>query len=427
MPSYSTLSPKQIRHEIEVLEQRYQTYADQKLNLNMTRGKPCQTQLNLSAGLSTCLDESDFRASDGMDCRNYGGLEGLPEARSLFAELLNIQASQVMVLGNSSLNLMYDMLVRAMLFPVPGAVRPWSAEEKIRFICPVPGYDRHFFVTQSLGVDMITVPMTPSGPDMDQVERLVASDPMIKGMWSVPVYSNPDGITYSAETCRRLAAMPTAAPDFRIFWDNAYVIHHLDPSQPEGTPEMLSLCAEAGHPDRVFEFASTSKITWAGSGMACLAASPANLAYIRKQMSAQTIGPDKMAQLRHVRFLKDKAGVMALMARHAAILKPKFDLVQEILAAELTDTGICHWKNPHGGYFFSLFVLPGTAAETVRLAKACGVEVTPAGSTWPYGRDPQDANIRLAPSFPPTQELEAAVRVLCVCIRLAALHRLLGQ
>lgn len=427
MPSYSSLTPEQILREIEIQESQYQAFAAQNLKLNMTRGKPCQAQLDLSAGLADCLPAGDFRAADGTDCRNYGGLDGLPEARQLFAGILGVKADSVMVLGHSSLNLMYDMLVRALLFAVPGAARPWSKEETIRFICPVPGYDRHFFVTQSLGVEMIPVPMTSAGPDMDEVERLAAADPQIKGMWAVPVYSNPDGITYSAETCRRLAAMATAAPDFRIFWDNAYIVHHLDVQNPEETPEMLGLCLAAGNPDRVFEFASTSKITWAGSGIACLAASPANLAYVRRQMTAQTIGPDKMSQLRHVRFLRDREGVMALMARHAAILRPKFDLVRQVLSAELAEAGVCSWQVPRGGYFYSLFVLPGTASETVRLAKACGVEVTPAGSTWPLGRDPQDANIRLAPSFPPLQELQTALRVLCTCIRLAALRRLAAE
>lgn len=424
MPSYLHASSDQIRAEINRLEGLYQSFSAQNLKLNMTRGKPCREQLDLSNGLLHVLDDAQVLADDGTDCRNYGGLDGLPEAKALFAGILGLKSDQVAVLSHSSLNLMYDMVVRAMLFAVPGATQAWGKEEKIRFLCPVPGYDRHFFVTQSLGIDMIPVPMTPVGPDMDVVERLVAGDASIKGMWCVPVYSNPDGITYSAETCRRLAIMPCAAADFRIFWDNAYVVHHLDLNQPQGTPEMLGLCDAAGNPDRVFEFASTSKITWSGSGIACLAASPANLAYVRKQMTAQTIGPDKMTQLRHVRFLKDTAGVMAMMAGHAGIIRPKFDLVDRILTADLSETGVCRWNRPMGGYFFSLFVLPGTAAETVRLAKNCGVEVTPAGSTWPYGKDPEDSNIRLAPTFPPIAELEKAVQVLTLCIRLAALRHI---
>ena len=427
MPSYLAMTPDQFSQELQTLEQQYLQYRQQPLKLKMTRGVPSPEQLDLSAGLATCLGPGDFKAVDGTDCRNYGGIDGLPEARQLFADLLNTSAQQVMVLGNSSLNLMYDTLVKAMLFPLPGADKPWSKLDKIRFICPVPGYDRHFFVTQALGFEMIPVPMTPEGPDMDQVEALAAADPSIKGMWLVPVYSNPDGITCSKATCRRLAAMPAAAPDFRIFWDNAYVVHHLDPDFPESTPDIIGLCAEAGNPDRVFEFASSSKITWAGAGIACLASSLANLAFIRKQMSVQTIGPDKINQLRHCRFLKDKAHVLELMEKQAALLRPRFDLVQEVLARDLAETGICRWQKPRGGYFVSLYVWSGTAAEVVRLAKECGVEVTPAGNTFPYGRDPDDTNIRLAPSYPTLAELRQALDVLTVCIRLAALRQMRNQ
>ncbi len=425
MLSYQDWSRAALKDEAQQLEEQLSAWMHRGLKLNMTRGKPCAEQLDLSNGLTTCLDESDYRSEDKTDCRNYGGLDGLPEARRLFADLLGIQPGRVMVLGNSSLNLMYDMVVRCMLFAPPGAERAWGREEKVRFICPVPGYDRHFTVCQALDIEMIPVPMTRQGPDMDQVEALAAADPTIRGMWAVPVYSNPDGITYSPETCRRLAAMKTAAPDFRIFWDNAYCVHHLDPDRPETVLEILALCAEHGHADRVFVFASTSKITWSGAGIACLAASEANLAFIRRQMTAQTIGPDKMSQLRHVRFLKDKNGVLALMRRHAAILAPKFDLVDRYLTRELAGRGVCSYHKPGGGYFYSLYLLPGTAAETVRLAKACGVELTPAGSTWPGGRDPEDSNIRLAPSFPPMSELEMALEVLCLCIRLAGVKRLL--
>ncbi len=427
MLSYQDWSQAMLKAEADRLEDQVSAWKRRGLKLNMTRGKPCAEQLDLSNGLLTCLDENDYRSEDKTDCRNYGGLDGLPEARRLFAGLLGIQSEQVMVLGNSSLNLMYDMMTRCLLFALPGAKRPWGREEKVRFICPVPGYDRHFTVCQALGIEMIPVPMTPQGPDMDQIEDLAASDPSIKGMWAVPVYSNPDGITYSAETCRRLAAMRTAAADFRIFWDNAYCIHHLDPDKPEVVPEILALCAEHGHADRVFVFASTSKITWSGAGLACLAASTANLAFVRRQMTAQTIGPDKISQLRHIRFLKDQAQVLDLMRRHAAILAPKFDLVDCHLTRELAGRGICRWHKPRGGYFFSLYLLPGTAAETVRLAKDCGVELTPAGSTWPGGRDPEDSNIRLAPSFPPLAELEMALEVLCLCIRLACVKRLLAS
>ena len=426
MPSYITLTTEQREQEIQVLTERYQSYLGQKLKLNMTRGKPCPDQLDLSAGLMTSLAENDYKAADGTDCRNYGGLDGIPEARRLFADILETSIEHVSVLGNSSLNIMYDTIVKAMLFKLPGAEKPWSKLEKVRFICPVPGYDRHFFVTQDLGFDMIPVPMTSEGPDMDQVESLVASDSSIKGMWLVPVYSNPEGVTCSEMTCRRLAKMETAAPDFRIFWDNAYVVHHLDLNDTESTPDILELCADAGHPDRVFEFASTSKITWAGAGVSCVAASAANLAFIHKHLSIQTIGPDKVNQLRHCRFLKDKAGVMALMAEHAKIIRPKFDLVLQILEQEIADTGVCQWKKPKGGYFISLSVYPGTAAEVVHMAKACGVEVTPAGNPYPHGKDPDDTNIRLAPTFPPLSELKLGVEVLSTCIRLAALKKMRG-
>jgi DNA-binding transcriptional MocR family regulator len=424
MPSYMTMSPAQIDEEIILLEKRYAAFAERKLQLNMTRGKPCAQQLDLSAGLMTCLAPQDYKSADGTDCRNYGGLDGLPEARQLFADLLGCELHQVMVIGNSSLNLMYDFLVRAMLHALPGAGEPWGQQGRIRFLCPCPGYDRHFFVLQDLGIEMIPVAMTPQGPDMDEVERLVAIDASIKGIWLVPVYSNPDGITCSLETCQRLACLKAAAPDFRILWDNAYVAHHLNPAQPDATPDILSLCHEAGHTDRPVEFASTSKITWAGAGMACIAASHNNLAFVRKHMGFQTIGPDKVNQLRHVRFLGDLAGIQAIMASHAAIIRPKFELVLRVLREELGETGIAAWNEPRGGYFVSLFVLPGTASEVVRLTKACGVEVTPAGNTYPYGRDPEDANIRLAPTFPPIAELEAAMGVICTCIRLAALRKL---
>jgi DNA-binding transcriptional MocR family regulator len=424
MPSYLAMNRQQANEELRLLEARYQSFAGLKLQLNMTRGKPCSEQLDLSSGLATCLSDMDFRASDGTDCRNYGGLDGLPEARQLFAQILGTSPQDVMVINNSSLYLIYDTLVKAMLFTLPGAVKPWSKLEKVRFLCPVPGYDRHFFIFQDLDIEMLPVRMTPDGPDMDEVESLAVSDPSIKGIIAVPVYSNPDGITFSDSVCRRLAKMPAAAPDFRIIWDNAYIVHHLRPDQPENTPDMLRLCREAGNPDRVFEYASTSKITWAGAGIACVAASPANLAFFRKHMAIQTIGPDKINQLRHCRFLKDADAVRKIMSRHAEILRPKFELVLRILREELSGTGIGCWNEPHGGYFISLFVLPGTASEVVRMAKACGVEVTPAGNTYPYGRDPDDANIRLAPSLPPLDELETALRIICICVRLSALRKL---
>lgn len=427
MPSYLSMSSQEIQQEIKLLEQAYASFSALKLNLNMTRGKPCDEQLALSNGLLTVLDDQDYLAADGTDCRNYGGVDGLPEARALFAELLGTRAEQVMVQGNSSLNFMYDTLVKALLFGVPGSESPWAKQEPIKFICPVPGYDRHFFVTQSFGIEMIPVPMTPTGPDMDLLERLVAEDASIKGMWSIPVYSNPDGITYSEETCHRLATMQTAAPDFRIFWDNAYVVHHFYDDRQESVPDMIDLCEQAGHPDRVLEFASTSKITFAGAGLACIAAGKNNIDWLRKLTGIQTIGPDKVNQLRHVRFLKNKEGVREIMIRHADILRPKFDLVLDTLARELGSAGVFHWQKPKGGYFISVFVAEGTAAEVVRLAAGCGVALTPAGNPYPYGKDPAGSNIRLSPSFPPVEELKQAIDIFCVCARLAALRKLANQ
>jgi aspartate/methionine/tyrosine aminotransferase len=426
MPSYSALSPRQREQELLILNDRYQGYQKQNLKLNMTRGKPCPEQLDLSAGLMTCLSEHDYKASDGTDIRNYGGIGGLPEARRLFADILGTTIEHVTVSGNSSLNLMYDTLVKALLFPLPGTELPWSKQGQLKFICPTPGYDRHFFVTQNLGFELIPVPMTDEGPDMDQVESLVAFDPAIKGLWLIPIYSNPQGITCSEKTCERLASMHTAAPDFRIFWDCAYVVHHLDPHDAKTLPDMIELCDRAGNPDRVLEFTSTSKITWAGAGIACMASSLANLAFVHKHTSIQTIGPDKVNQLRHCRFLKDRAGIETLMAEHAKILRPKFDLVHQILEKEIADTGVCHWKKPKGGYFISLSVYPGTAKEVVRMAGACGVELTPAGNPFPLGLDPDDSNIRLAPSFPPLDELRPAMEVLGTCIKIAALEKMRG-
>ena len=419
MASYSTLDRSALKKEAESLQFRLDAFVQRKLSLNMARGKPCKEQLDLSSGLMTCLSESDCKAQDGSDCRNYGILEGLPEARALIGDLLQVPPQQVIVAGNSSLNLMYDAVARALLTAVPGAARPWSKEPAVKFLCPSPGYDRHFAVCRELGIEMVVVDMTPEGPDMDQVERLCAEDPTVKGIWCVPVYSNPDGITYSTEVCQRLAAMKTA-PDFRIFWDNAYFLHHLYPEQKDSVPEMLGLCAASGHPDRVYEFASTSKVTYAGGGIAAVAASPANIEHIRRNMGIQTIGHDKLNQLRHVRYLKSVAGVEHHMTRHGDILRPKFETVLRILETELGGLGIASWNSPRGGYFISLFVEKGLAKQIIAMARATGVELTPAGATYPYGKDPNDWNIRIAPSFPPAGELSAAIEVLCVCVRLAS-------
>ncbi len=427
MPSYLELSTDQLDSQLSQLSNQYEQYRSDHLHLDMTRGKPCPEQLDLSQELLTILDSQSYKAEDGTDCRNYGVLPGLPEARRLFAELLDTAPENIFVLGNSSLNLMYDTLTRAMLFKLPDADKPWCQHEKVKFICPVPGYDRHFNATLDLGFELVTVPMTREGPDMDVVEALAASDPQIKGMWLVPLYSNPQGITCSDQTLRRLAAMKTAAPDFIIMYDNAYVVHHLDVDDPDRVPDIISLCEQAGNPNRVFEFSSFSKVTWAGAGVACIASSKENLAYVQKHLSMSTIGPDKINQLRHVRFLKNKAGVLELMAKHAKILKPKFDLIDRIMNRELHDKEICFWTEPRGGYFVSIDLLPGTAEQVVKLAADCGVALTPAGSTYPGGNDPDNANIRLAPSFPPLSELETAMEILCVCIQIAAIRKLRSQ
>ncbi|MDD4327245.1 MAG: aminotransferase [Eubacteriales bacterium] len=404
------------------LEKEYLDYKARNLKLNMARGKPCREQLELSNGLLNCLDEKDVTDETGFDCRNYGLVDGIPEAKRLFAELLDVAVENVIVAGNSSLNLMYDVLSRAMLFGMKDSVKPWSDEKRIVFLCPSPGYDRHFGVTQDLGIEMIAVPMTSSGPDMDIVEKIAGADPDVRGMWCVPLYSNPDGITYSEETCIRLASMKTAAPDFTIMWDNSYFVHHLH-DEFDSIPEIIGVCSEHGNKNRAYEFASTSKITWAGSGVACMASSLDNICHQRKHMGYQSIGPDKVNQLRHVRFLKNAEGVMNIMKKHESILRPKFDIVLDILDKELGEMDQVEWNRPKGGYFISLFVVPGTASEVVKLCKDCGVELTPAGATYPYGKDPDDRNIRIAPSFPPLDELEIAINVLCTAVKLAAVRK----
>ncbi len=397
-------------------------YADLKaqgLRLDLTRGKPSAQQLDLSNDLLSLPGADDVTDAHGTDTRNYGGLEGLAELREIFSELLGVPAAQLLAQGNASLTLMYDTLAYAMLFGVPGSPRPWSREQTVKFICPVPGYDRHFAVAQELGIQMITVPMTPDGPDADAIAALVADDPQIKGMWVVPTYANPDGSTVTTDVARRLVSMQTAAPDFRIIWDNAYALHHLT---DEETPsaDALGLAAEAGNPDRVLLYASTSKITFAGAGVPFFGASPANVAWYLKHHGIQSIGPDKVNQLRHVRFFGDADGVRAHMRRHRDILAPKFAAVEEVLTARLGGLGIASWTSPKGGYFVSLDVVPGTAARVVELAKEAGVALTPAGATFPYGNDPQDRNIRLAPSMPPLDEVRAAMDAVATCVLLAA-------
>ncbi|MFC3823630.1 aminotransferase class I/II-fold pyridoxal phosphate-dependent enzyme [Planomonospora venezuelensis] len=403
----------------------YAALVERGLSLDLTRGKPSPRQLDLAAELLT-LPARGHLAADGTDTRNYGGLQGLTELREIFSGPLQVPAAQLIAAGNSSLALMHDSVVHAMLSPLPGAGRRWADEPRVAFLCPVPGYDRHFALCERFGIELIPVPMTADGPDMDVVERLVAEDAQIKGIWCVPKYSNPDGVCYSDETVRRLAGMTAAAPDFRIFWDNAYAVHHLTDT-PVEIADLLALCAESGNPDRAFVYGSTSKITFAGAGVAFFGSSPANTAWLLGHMAKGTIGPDKINQLRHAEFLRDEAGVLEHMRRHRELLQPKFDLVQAILAKELGGTGLASWSSPAGGYFVSLDVLEGCAREVVRRAAEAGIALTPAGATHPYGDDPRDSTIRIAPSYPGLEELEQAITGLAVCVLLVATEKLLEQ
>ncbi len=395
----------------------YDALVAQGMKLDLTRGKPSAAQLDLSAAMLG-LPGEQYKAADGTDTRNYQGLQGLLELREIFAPALQVPVEQLIAFGNSSLELMHDTLVHALLSPLPGAERRWVDEEKVVFLAPVPGYDRHFAACDRLGIELVAVPMTPEGPDMDVVERLVAADPSIKGIWCVPKYANPDGVVYSDEVTRRLAAMPTAAPDFRIMWDNAYAVHHLT-EEPVEIGDVLTLAAEAGNADRPFVFGSTSKITLAGSGVAFLGASPANVRWWLALTGKRTIGPDKVNHLRHALFFGDAAGVAAHMARHRELIAPKFAALEKILTENFADTPGVSWSTPKGGYFVTLTVPDGTATAIVKLAKEAGIALTPAGATHPGGADPQDAVIRLAPTFPPLDEVEKAMAGVAVCVKLA--------
>lgn len=401
----------------------YDGYLTKGLGLDITRGKPCAAQLDLAEGLLDILKEGDHTA-DGVDVRNYGPpAQGLSEVRAIFAPLLGVPAEQLVARDNASLALMHQCVSASFFQPLPGAEQAWRGSD-VTFLAPAPGYDRHFSVCSELGVNLVTVPMTPEGPDMDAVERLVRDDASVKGIWCVPKYANPTGLTYSDDVVRRLAGMETAAPDFRIYWDNAYAIHHLGEEHDE-LLDILAACADAGHPDRPFIFASTSKVSFAGAGISFFGGSPANVAWYLKRDIMRSIGPDKVNQLRHVRFFRDSAGVEEHMRKHAEILAPKFDIVGKTLAADLGALGVASWTDPKGGYFVSLDVVPGTAKRVVELAKAAGVALTPAGATFPGGVDPEDKNIRIAPSFPTLDEVEPAVKVLTTCVILAAGEKLL--
>ncbi|OBG04166.1 aminotransferase class I/II-fold pyridoxal phosphate-dependent enzyme [Mycolicibacter sinensis] len=417
------------RADLVAQHERYQRdYAElqaKKLTLDLTRGKPAPEQLDLANGLLALPGPDDYRDDDGTDTRNYGGLHGLPELRAIFGELLGIAVPNLIAGNNASLEFMHDVVVYSMVHGGVDSPRPWSQEPVVKFLCPVPGYDRHFAITETLGIEMIPVPMREDGPDVDLIEELVAADPAIKGMWTVPVFGNPTGITYSWETVRRLVQMQTAAPDFRLFWDNAYAVHTLTTEFPHQI-DVLGLATAAGNPNRPYVFASTSKITFAGAGVSFFGGSLGNIAWYLQYAGKRSIGPDKVNQLRHLRFFGDADGVRLHMRRHQEILAPKFEMAAEILQSRLGDSKIASWTNPRGGYFISLDVLPGTARRTVALAKDAGIAVTEAGASFPYRKDPEDKNIRIAPSFPSTDDLRDAVDGLATCALLAAVESMLG-
>ena len=419
---YTEMTLAQRQAEYAAVRAAYEQQKALGLNLNMARGKPGRQQLDMVMDIFDVLKTPQDYIVDGLETRNYGEVAGVPAARALFAELLGCKASQVFAGGNASLQLMYDAVSKAFTHGLLHSEKPWCKLDKVKWICPVPGYDRHFKVTQSFGVEMISVPMTAVGPDMDMVEELV-KDPAVKGMWNVPKYSNPEGVVYSDETIRRLAAMKPAAPDFMLMWDNAYCIHEFDCDFVE-FPDILQLCADYGNADMVYEFASTSKVTFPGAGVAVMAASEENIAYFSKLINIQTIGFDKINQLRHVRYLKDKSHTLELMKRHAAVLAPKFHAVLNALDREIAPLGIADYKRPVGGYFVSVDAMPGCAKRTLALCKEAGVTMTGAGATFPYGIDPNDSNIRIAPSLPPVSELEQAIAIFCNSLKLAALEKL---
>ena len=422
---YSSLSREELSTLKDKLEQEFKEVKELGLKLDMSRGKPSKTQLDLSMGmLDTVNSESSMDCEDGTDCRNYGILTGIPEIRRLMADMAGVSEKNVIVYGNSSLNIMFDTVSRSMTHGVMGST-PWAKLDKVKFLCPVPGYDRHFAITESFGIEMINVPLYEDGPDMDMVEKLVSEDPAIKGIWCVPMYANPTGTTYSAETVRRFAALQPAAEDFRIFWDNAYGVHHLFADDQDSIPEILSECAKAGHPDMVYEFMSTSKITFPGSGIAAMFTSEANIKDILKVMTFQTIGHDKINQLRHARFFGDIEHLKAHMMKHAELIRPKFAAVIDTLEEGLGGLGIGSWSNPKGGYFISFDAMEGCARAIVAKMKEAGVVMTGAGATYPYGKDPKDSNIRIAPTLPTPEELAKAAEVFVLCVKLVSVEKLL--
>ena len=427
MKKYSEMSKDELLKLKNQLEAEFEDVKGKGLKLDMSRGKPAAEQLDLGKELLDIVNgESDLKAENGLDTRNYGGPEGIPEAKALMAEMVGTKPENVIVFGNSSLNVMFDTVSRAMTHGIMGNT-PWAKLDHFKFLCPAPGYDRHFRVTEYFGAELVTVPMLEDGPDMDMVEKLVSEDDSIKGIWCVPKYSNPTGTVYSDEVVRRFANLKPAAKDFRIFWDNAYCVHDLyEDNQPQ-LLDILSECEKAGNPDMVFEFASTSKVSFAGGGISMMAASPANLAEVKKHMSTQTIGHDKVNQLRHARYFKNMDGIKAHMMKHAASLRPKFEAVLNVLESDLGGLGIGTWTKPLGGYFISFDAMEGCAKAIVAKAKEAGLVMTGAGATYPYGNDPKDSNIRIAPSYPTPEELAVAGKVFVLSVKLVSVNKLLQK
>ncbi len=427
MQKYQEMTKEELLVEKAALEKQFEEIKALNLKLDMSRGKPAAEQLDLAMDMLDVLDsKSVLKAENGMDLRNYGILDGIPEAKALMAEVLGCEAKNVIVYGNSSLNIMYDQISRAMTLGICGNT-PWAKLDKVKFLCPVPGYDRHFAITQLFGIEMINIPLYADGTDMDMVEEYVNNDAAVKGIWCVPKYANPSGSSYSDETVRRFAALKPAAADFRIFWDNAYCVHHLYEDKQDEILNILEECEKAGNPDMVFQFCSTSKITFPGAGIAALASSENNIADIKKQLTIQTIGHDKINQLRHVRYFKNADGIKAHMMKHAALIRPKFEMLDELMTAEIASRGIGTWINPVGGYFICFEALEGCAKAIVAKCKEAGVTMTGAGAPFPYGKDPKDNVIRIAPTFPSVEELKKAAEVFVICVRLASVEKLLAE
>ena len=425
MKPYKEMTREELTEQKAELEKQFEDARGKGLQLDMSRGKPEPAQLDMGMGLLDVLNsDSDMKCMEGIDTRNYGLMDGITEAKHLMADVMEAPAENVIVFGNSSLSIMYDMVSRSVTHGVMGST-PWCKLDKVKFLCPVPGYDRHFAITQHFGIEMIPVPMTDAGPDMDLVEKYVSEDESVKGIWCVPKYSNPQGITYSDETVRRFAALKPVAKDFRIYWDNAYAVHHLYEDKQDTLLEILSECEKAGNPDMVYEFCSTSKISFSGAGIAAMATSPANLADIKKTLTLRTIGYDKVNQLRHARYFKNLEGMLAHMKKHADIIRPKFEAVLSVLEEELGGLGIGEWTKPLGGYFISFDAMEGCAKEIVAKCKELGVVLTGAGATFPYGKDPKDINILIAPTYPTAEEMAQATDVFVLCVKLVSVEKLL--